>query len=114
MFQQQLHLYLLHLSAYTFLVIPFCLRRHQCELGQVDGLGRQDGTQLSALRHTNYQVKVSYGLRDAGYNFLLLDDGWTTCVQYAGPDNYTSHCTIPGVRDAQVSFSCDRSVFAYV
>jgi alpha-galactosidase len=24
---------------------------------------------------------VEYGLRDAGYNYLLLDDGWTTCQQ---------------------------------
>ena len=24
---------------------------------------------------------VAYGLRDAGYVYLLLDDGWTTCLQ---------------------------------
>lgn len=28
---------------------------------------------------------MAYGLRDAGYVFLLLDDGWTTCLQFNLP-----------------------------
>jgi alpha-galactosidase len=41
------------------------------------------GFNVSAQKLMEWADKmVAYGLRDAGYTFLLLDDGWTSCLQF--------------------------------
>ena len=57
---------------------------------------------------------VAFGLRDAGYVYLLLDDGWTTCNNYSDPgDPLSSGCTIPGDRDASGRITPDPVKFPH-
>eukprot|EP01116_Phalansterium_solitarium_P005205 TRINITY_DN1661_c0_g1_i4.p1 TRINITY_DN1661_c0_g1~~TRINITY_DN1661_c0_g1_i4.p1 ORF type:complete len:450 (-),score=144.81 TRINITY_DN1661_c0_g1_i4:76-1425(-) len=52
-------------------------------------------------------LMVSSGLRDAGYVYLLLDDGWPTCSLH----NSDGGCSIPAPRDAQGRIVPDPAKF---
>ena len=43
-------------------------------------------------------MMVSSGLADAGYKYVLIDDGWPACEQF---DSKSGKCVVPAPRNAQ-------------
>lgn len=47
-------------------------------------------------------------LRTAGYEYILIDDGWTTCAQFVAPGG---KCLVPGPRNSQGQIVADPAKF---
>lgn len=54
-------------------------------------------------------LMVSTGLRDAGYNYVLLDDGWPGCLAF-DPDG---KCSVPQPRDSRGRIVPDAKKFPH-
>jgi alpha-galactosidase len=52
-------------------------------------------------------LMVQTGLKDSGYVYLLLDDGWPACDKF----NTNGGCSIPAPRDAQGRIVIDKQKF---
>lgn len=50
---------------------------------------------------------INTGLLESGYNFVLIDDGWTACLKY----NKDGSCNIPAPRNANGEIVVDENKF---
>ncbi|KAH3758846.1 glycoside hydrolase family 27 protein [Pelomyxa schiedti] len=50
---------------------------------------------------------LSSGLWDAGYQYILIDDGWQACQK----TNSEGHCIVPEPRDSSDRIQCDTAKF---
>lgn len=62
----------------------------------------------SSLIIKSADAMISSGLRNAGYEYVLIDDGWPMCAEYNHRDG---HCLVPYPRDSQGRIQVNTTKF---